>query len=198
MTLSTPAQTLGLAPAIPASVRIRTRRIPQFAAAFGAGSWIVLEILDQLIQNAILPQLVYRLALTLVLSLAPGVLVLAWFHGEKGAQKAPLIEKWILAGVAMLALGSVSWVYRATAPVVLEVGGPPLNRMAVLYFEDLSLDGEFQYVADGLTEGIIGRLSQVQALDVISRNGVAAFRDADVSPVISSGNFQSVLAAVFA
>jgi serine/threonine-protein kinase len=160
---------------------LRTRRVPQLAAAYGAGSWIVLEVLDQLIGNQILPQLFYQLALTLVVTLAPGVLVVAWFHGEKGAQTVPLIEKWLLVGVATLALVSASVAYRAAAPVAPVDGGPPLNRVAVLYLEDLSPNQEFQYVADGLTEGIIRRLSQVRALDVISLNGVAPFREADAS-----------------
>ena len=160
---------------------LRTRRVPQFAAAYGAGSWVVLEVLDQLIGNQILPQLFYQLALVLVLTLAPGVLVVAWFHGEKGAQTVPLIEKWLLAGVAMLALASASVVYRGAATMLPEDTGPPLNRVAVLYMEDRSPNQEFQHVADGLTEGIIRSLAQVSALDVVSRNGVAPFRDLDVS-----------------
>ena len=101
--------------------KLKAGRVPQFAAAYGAASWVVLEVLDQLIGNELLPPMVYTLALTLVVTLAPGVLVVAWFHGEKGDQKAPLIEKWILAGVAMLAVASTSVVYRATASVAPEV-----------------------------------------------------------------------------
>lgn len=55
------------------------------------------------------------------------------------------------------------------------------RRIAVLYFEDSSADEELSFLADGLTEGLIDQLSQVRALDVVSRNGVAQFRDADVS-----------------
>ena len=161
---------------------LQTGHVPQFAAAYGAGSWVVLEVLDQLIGNEILPQWIYPLALTLVVTLAPGVLVVAWFHGEKGAQEVPLIEKWILAGVATLAVASTSMVYRATATVLPVVGGPPVNRVAVLYFVDRSPQGEFGYVADGLTEGLIRQLSRVQGLDVVSRNGVAPYRNADVTP----------------
>ena len=162
-------------------LHLQVSRLPQFAAAYGAGCWVVLEVVDQLIGNEILPQLFYQLALVLVVTLAPGVLVVAWFHGEKGAQDVPPIEKWLLASVAMLALASTSLVYRGAGTVLPDDTGPAANRVAVLYLEDLSSDQEFQHVADGLTEGIIRRLGQVQALDVISRNGVAPFRDADVS-----------------
>ncbi len=99
--------------------KLKAGRVPQFAAAYGAGALVTLEVFDQLIQNQVLPQVVYQVALALVVTLAPGVLVVSWFHGEKGDQKAPLIEKWLLAGVAVLALGSATVVYRATAPVAV-------------------------------------------------------------------------------
>ncbi len=60
--------------------------------------------------------------------------------------------------------------------------GPAASSIAVLYFEDLSGDGEFGFVADGVTEGLIRQLSRVQGLDVISRNGVAPYRGTDVTP----------------
>jgi hypothetical protein len=80
--------------------KLRTRRVPHFAGAYAAGCWIVLEVLSQLVDMQVLPPMLYQLGLVLVVTLAPGVLVVAWFHGEKGAQEAPLREKWLLAGIA--------------------------------------------------------------------------------------------------
>ena len=92
--------------------RLKDGHVPQVAAAYAAGSWVVLEVINQLIEREILPQGVYLLAL------APGVLVVSWFHGETGAQKVLPIEKWLLAGVGALAVASTVLVYRATATVV--------------------------------------------------------------------------------
>jgi len=50
------------------------------------------------------------------------------------------------------------------------------NRVAVLYFSDDSRDSSLGYLADGLTEALIDQLSNINALDVVSRNGVAPFR----------------------
>ncbi|HVT39508.1 MAG TPA: protein kinase [Gemmatimonadaceae bacterium] len=61
-----------------------------------------------------------------------------------------------------------------------------LRRVAVLYFADGSRDRSLRALADGLTENLNERLSQVGALDVISRNGVLPFRDRDV-PLDSIG-----------
>lgn len=58
-------------------------------------------------------------------------------------------------------------------------GEPALDpaRVAVLYFEDFSPDSALGYLADGFTEALIHELSQVPALDVLSRNAVRPFRD---------------------
>jgi serine/threonine-protein kinase len=55
------------------------------------------------------------------------------------------------------------------------------KRVAVLYFTDLSRDSSLGHVAAGLTEGLIGELRKVRALDVVSSNGVAPFRATEVS-----------------
>jgi TolB-like protein len=55
------------------------------------------------------------------------------------------------------------------------------RRIAVLYFDDLSEGGGFDYYAAGLTEWLIQELSQVDGLQVISRNGVKPYRNVDVT-----------------
>jgi serine/threonine-protein kinase len=71
--------------------------------------------------------------------------------------------------------------FRNAAPAI-EVGGLDPKRIAVLYFEDVSTAKQLGYVADGLTEGLITALGQVQGLTVISRAGVDQFRGGTVSP----------------
>jgi len=56
------------------------------------------------------------------------------------------------------------------------------RHIAVLYFEDLSPRHTLGFLADGLTEALIGQLSQVPSLLVISKNGVAPYRRPDVAP----------------
>jgi TolB-like protein len=52
----------------------------------------------------------------------------------------------------------------------------------VLYFQSRGVSDSLQYLADGLTEALINELGKVKALHVISRNGVAPFRNAAVPP----------------
>lgn len=55
------------------------------------------------------------------------------------------------------------------------------KRIAVLYFDDRTPNRNLGYVANGLTEDLIDQLSQVQALHVISPNGVRQFQGRPVS-----------------
>jgi DNA-binding SARP family transcriptional activator/TolB-like protein len=54
------------------------------------------------------------------------------------------------------------------------------RRIAVLYLDDDSPGGELQYLANGLTEMLIHELAQVEALDVVSRNGVKPYREGTI------------------
>jgi TolB-like protein len=53
---------------------------------------------------------------------------------------------------------------------------PVPNSVAVLYFENVSRDSADAYLADGLTEAIIVRLSQIERLAVKSSSAVRRFR----------------------
>lgn len=79
----------------------------------------------------------------------------------------------VAAGLALLAFP------RGPAPEARPGRYDP-HRVAVLYFDDHSRGGELAYLANGLTESLIHQLSQVEALDVVSRNGVKPYRDGPV------------------
>src|SRR5204862_1237997 len=56
-------------------------------------------------------------------------------------------------------------------------GGLDPRRIAVLYLEDQSAGRTLGFLANGLTEALIGQLAQVPSLTVISKNGIAPYRD---------------------
>ncbi len=88
---------------------------------------------------------------------------------------------WIGGGVlAVLLAAGAAWTalrHRdgVAAPIPGSSGLDP-HRVAVLYFQDLGGRDTMRYLAEGLTEGLIRQLSEVQTLDVISPNGVAPYR----------------------
>ncbi len=91
----------------------------------------------------------------------------------------------LVATVIVVAGGIGLW-QMATRGEAPAGGVPPAEtfdptRIAVLYFDDFSAGRELGYLASGLTEAVIHELSQVQALRVISRNGVRPYRDTPVT-----------------
>ena len=104
-------------------------------------------------------------------------------HPPKRTKKAT--SRGVLLGAAAVAVLAIAawrlWPAPGSTVGAMEVTGLDPTGVAVLYFDDLSPGGDYQFVADGLTEGLIEKLSQVRALDVISRNGVAPYRGGEIS-----------------
>jgi len=100
-----------------------------------------------------------------------------------------------VAAVALLAGGYWLFTRSPSAPAANAALLNP-RTIAVLYFQDLSPDGELQYVADGLTEALITELTRVNGLDVLSRNASEAFRGTQapldsVAEVLDAGTLVS-------
>jgi TolB-like protein len=162
---------------------LKQRRVVQILISYIAGGFVALNVFDQLADRGVVPELVYRVALIWYVFGIPAALLIGWFHGEKGRQKAPLSEISLLVMLFVMATGmSVSSYSREAAErEQLKALENPLqmNRIAVTYFEDHT-DGEYRYLADGLTEDLILELSQVSGLSVVSRAGVLQYRDAPI------------------
>ena len=97
-------------------------------------------------------------------------------------QKAFLPTHWrvLLAGVAALAVLSVALVlYRSSSAKGAKQ--PPIKSLAVLPLTNLSADPTQEYLADGMTEALIGRLSEIHNLRVISRTSVTRFKGTHLS-----------------
>ena len=82
----------------------------------------------------------------------------------------------IAGAAAVLLIGGGSFAYQKLTASGSPAAGPDPKRIAVMYFDSRGGDS-LQFIADGLTEALISQLSQVEPLTVISRNGVAGYRD---------------------
>lgn len=167
--------------------QLKQRRLVQIVFAYLAAGWIALEVVDQLTQHGVLPELVYRLGLVWYLAGIPAAFLVGWHHGERGKQRAPLSEVVIIAGIALSVLGLTSfsvvgYVSERSAIAAARASALALDRIAVLYLDDRSPGRELQHLADGLTESLIDELHAVRGLDVISRNGVGQYRGTELPP----------------
>jgi len=97
-------------------------------------------------------------------------------EGYHGPSETPWARRWlVLSGIAVLALLALTYI------TIRSHGGgttqSKIKSLAVLPLENLSGDPAQEYFADGMTEAIIGRLSMIGGLRVISRTSVMRFKD---------------------
>jgi len=163
--------------------RLRQRKLVQWAIAYIAAAFALLQGIDIIAQQFGWPEGLRRgITLALVVGFFV-VLLLAWYHGERGAQKVSGPELLILA--VILAIGGVLfWRFSkmpskpvatsATTPSQTE-GAIPAKSVAVLPFENLSADKDNAYFADGIQDEILTGLAKIGDLKVISRTSTHGY-----------------------
>ena len=99
---------------------------------------------------------------------------------DEGAMAAPRTRLWlVVAAVVCVCLLAAAWfVFRHRATVTVE---PRIRSLAVLPLRNLSGDPAQDYLADGITEAIIGRLAGIRDLHVISHTSVLRFKNPQTS-----------------
>jgi TolB-like protein/tetratricopeptide (TPR) repeat protein len=98
-------------------------------------------------------------------------------HEPKGTSRTRL---WLVVpGMAVLALLSVTYGLIRSAPGNSRQA--KINSLAVLPLKNLSGDSTQEYLADGMTEELIGRLSLIHDLRVISRTSTMHFKNTQLS-----------------
>ena len=82
--------------------RLRDRKLAQWTIAYAGAAWLVLQVLGEFREPWNLPDGFMRACQVTLLGGWFATLVVAWFHGERGHQRAPLVEIAFLAGVFAL------------------------------------------------------------------------------------------------
>lgn len=98
----------------------------------------------------------------------------------QAAIKTQRVRLWfVLAAVLCICVATAAWIvfrHRATTPVE-----PSIRSLAVLPLRNLSGDPAQEYLADGITEALIGRLASIHNLRVISHTSVLRFKNPQTS-----------------
>jgi TolB-like protein/Tfp pilus assembly protein PilF len=84
-----------------------------------------------------------------------------------------------MGGVVLV--GLLAGAYLTTHSRAVNAIRPKIRSLAVLPLKNLSGDPSQEYLADGMTEELIGRLAAIHDLRVISRTSVMGFRDTKLS-----------------
>ena len=163
---------------------LKKRKIFQWAVAYMAGAWVLMQLVDVLGDRWGISDSAARIMdIALVIGFFI-TLVLAWYHGDRGHQKVSGVELLIIT--VLLAVGGLGLVLlgppegSSTSTEVLsqtEETGGETPWIAVLPFRVQTPDPELTSFAAGLTEDITNGLSDFSYLLVLSRSTVAALAD---------------------
>src|SRR5258705_4158612 len=162
--------------------RLKQRKLVQWAVAYVAAAFALIQGLDIVAQRFSWPDSIER---TLIIAACIGfflAMVLAWYHGERGAQRVTGTELLII--VLLVSLGAFFlWRFAAgsRAPIVTSVSSvAPVaiteKSIAVLPFENLSEEKQNAYFADGVQDEILTDLARIADLKVISRTSIMQYK----------------------
>ncbi len=162
---------------------MRRKRIVEILAGFVGGGWLVYEIVHWvLVAHYHLPEKLLDITIITLIGTLLGTLTWRWFAGrEKSRKLKPELILIPLIFLITLVL-DINLIFRLKKPSeVMAPASPWKNSVAVLPFVDLSPEQDQEYFCDGMTEEIIGQLSRVRELKVISRTSVVRYRNTQKS-----------------
>ncbi len=168
--------------------RLKERKLVQWALAYLAGGFVVLQLLDAVAEALALSSAV-QLAVLVVVAVGFFVLlVLAWYHGEKGRQRVSGPELLMVAALLVIAGGVLSMlrgeeVSEPTEVLPFAALDDDRPAVAVLPFTDMSAGGDQQYFGDGIADEILNALTRISGLRVAARTSAFKLRDEDVATV---------------
>jgi TolB-like protein/tetratricopeptide (TPR) repeat protein len=172
------------------AARLQSRKVVQWTMAYLAGSWLVLQVLSLLGETFAWPSVLQRVVTVLLGVGLLAVVVLSWYHGEKGAQRVTATEFAMLFGIFVLAGAAVALVREGRG--VADVEGTPGPddaaslaqatssdgaSLAVLPLRNESPDPDNAYFASGIHDELLTQLSQIQGLRVISRTTMRRYEN---------------------
>jgi serine/threonine protein kinase/Flp pilus assembly protein TadD len=98
--------------------------------------------------------------------------------------RSPLRKAIAIATFVLALTGGIlgwRWLDSHGAPVN-SIAAAPINSIAVLPFVNVDNDPQLEYLSDGVTESLIGSLSQLPDLSVMARATVFTYKGRDVDP----------------
>jgi adenylate cyclase len=166
--------------------RLQQRKLAQWAVAYAAAAFALVQGVDIFAQRFGWPDAIER---GLLIACVVGfftVLVVAWYHGERGAQRVSNMEISILTVLLLIGGGALWWYAPGPrSPAPMATGSPaatPANdadrrSIAVLPFVNMSGDKDNEYFSDGISEEILNVLAKTPDLHVAARTSSFAFKD---------------------
>jgi len=160
--------------------QLKEHKLVQWTLGYLAVSFTLIPVLDIVASRFGWSQTAVR---CIIIGLATGffvMLVIAWYHGERGEQRVNHVEKSLLAVLVLLGVIAM-WriapvpTERVRAATSATAAAPP-HSIAVLPFINMSSDQDQDYFAEGISEDLLNLLTRVQPLQVAARTSSFALQ----------------------
>jgi TolB-like protein len=163
--------------------RLRERKLVQWALAYVAAAFALIQVLDIIVQRFAWPEQIERY---LIVALAIGffvTVIVAWYHGDRGAQRVSGAELLIIAVVLAIG-GAVAWRLGPAPEDSAMASKPPHSApvpadsksIAVLPFVNMSGEKDNDYFSDGVSEEILNSLARIDGMLVVGRTSSFQFK----------------------
>ncbi|MGD8384024.1 MAG: hypothetical protein PVF89_01325 [Lysobacterales bacterium] len=158
-------------------LELRKRRVLPAVGVYAAGCWVLIEILDRLVQRYLLSPYLTDIVFWGLYSLIPAVMLVAWTHGKPGKDEITRLEKIgvpinLIAtlGLLLTVFGDKNLNMAATRVTVNnELGQQETHyipsemyrrRMAVFFWDNDSGKPDLDWLRYGVTELLVQDLQQ--------------------------------------
>jgi TolB-like protein/Tfp pilus assembly protein PilF len=184
---------------------LRRRKVVQWGLTYAAAAWTLLQVIEYLGETYAWPPAIRQIVTPALALGSLLVLVLAWYHGDRGDQRVSRPELAILATIVAFVGGTLWWyVSRIDESAwVADTAMPDTRRrlpadaasIAVLPFVDMSPGKDQEYFADGMSEELLNLLTQLPQLHVIARTSSFSFKgkELDIAEIAHKLNVAHVL-----
>src|SRR5438093_2806446 len=171
---------------------LKRRNVYKVAIAYGVVAWLLIQVATQVFPFFEIPNWVVRLVVLVIIIGFPVALIIAWAFEltPEGLKRTETADAEHSAGRSL----KRTWIYVVIIAGAISIGLFFLGRytsskqnagtelpgksIAVLPFDNLSRDPDNAYVADGIQDEILARLSKIADLKVISRTSTQKYKSA--------------------
>lgn len=168
---------------------LRRRNVHRMAALYLVAAWLIMQVTEVLMALVRLPTATGAVILILLAMGFPIALIISWIY--ELTPEGLTLEKDVKPGesitqvtrrrldfivIALLCAAVIVFAYDKWG-----ISGPPITSLAVLPLDNLSVDPQQRYFADGMTDVLTTELAQINGLRVTSRTSAMRFENSKKS-----------------
>ena len=182
---------------------LRRRNVFRMALLYLGAAWLIMQVVDLLIDRGPLPESIGPITLTVLAIGFPIALIISWFYELTPEGISLDTDEQLAESTSDVPGRRVDFVIislLAAAVLVFAydkwwIGPPPERSVAVLPFTNMSAEEDSAYFSDGLADTMLHMLAQVPNLRVPARTSSFEFRDfeGDISEIGRRLNVGAVL-----